>query len=184
MQMLKEEWFWAMIQAIAVIVTLALIYMQIRMQTSSHVVATLQAIHARWTEAPMLWARFNVCSAYLSEKFVFEGEGEYIAEFLEELGGYIKIKAVAPDIMWDAESWRIEHYYSMFISGIEKSRLTHADLMLYENTVLLYEAMVKQSEKKGAKGCQRGADALSIFAKCEVQITKPFLPPQELKKFT
>ena len=181
MQLLMEGWFWTMIQAFAVIVTLALIYTQVRIQTSSHVVQTLQAIHARWTEEPMRWARFTVCTRYLDGKFVFEGEAEYIAGFLEELGGYIKINAVTPDVMWDAESWVIEHYYCMFKSGIEKCRLTFHDEKLYENTESLFQVVYEHSKRRGATSSQRGDEDLRRFAEYEVQVTRPFLPLQESK---
>ena len=94
----------------------------------------------------MRWARFKVCSSYLNGNFEFEGEPEYIAEFLEELGGYLKIKAVTRDAMWDAQSWNIEHYYCMFKLGIEASRLTFHDDNLYENTELLFLAMAEHSK--------------------------------------
>ena len=181
MQLFAEEWFWAMIQAIAIIITLAFIYAQIRIQTSSHVVQTLQAIHARWTEEPMRRARFTVCSRYLDNKFVFEGEGEYIAEFLEELGGYLKINAVSPDVMWDAESWSIEHYYCMLKSGIENSRLTFHDEKLYENTELLFHAMAEHSKRRVATSSQRGDGDLRRFSEYEVQVTRPFLAHQEVQ---
>ena len=163
------------------ILSSALIYIQVRIQTSSHVVQTLQSIHARWTEEPMRWARFKVCSRYLEGEFAFEGEAEYIAEFLEELGGYIKINAVPCDVMWDAESWNIEHYYCMFKSGIEKCRLTFHDDKIYENTDALFHAMAAQSKRNGAAISQRGDEDLRRFAQYEVQVTKPFLPFGEVK---
>jgi hypothetical protein len=178
MQFLMEDWFWAMTQAIGVILTLIVIYKQIRIQTSSHVVQTLQAIHTRWTEEPMRWARFKVCSSYLDGKFEFGGEADYIAEFLEELGGYIKINAVTRDAMWDAQSWNIEHYYCMFKSGIERSRLTFHDDNLYENTESLFRAMAEHSKQRGATSSQRGDEDLRRFAQYEVQVTSPFLPEQ------
>ena len=181
MQLLMEEWFWAMTQTVAVILTLILIYKQIRIQTSSHVVQTLQTIHARWSEEPMRWARFKVCSSYLDDKFEFGGEADYIAEFLEELGGYIKIRAVTPDAMWDAQSWNIEHYYCMFKSGIERSRLTFHDEKLYENTESLFHAMAAHSKRRGTNSSQRGVEDLRRFAEYEVQVTSPFLSGHESK---
>src|SRR5688572_9877878 len=103
-EFLQTEWFWQMVQAIGVIFTLALIYTQIRVQTSSHVVQTLGAIHVRWTEKAMLRARLRVCEGYLAKESEFDGVSEYIAEYLEELGGYIMMKAVPAEVMWEAHS--------------------------------------------------------------------------------
>ncbi len=179
MEVLTKEWLWAMIQAIAVVVTLALIYFQIRIQTSSHVVQTLQSIHTRWTEEPMRWARFKVCTRYLEGKFEFEGEAEYVACFLEELGGYVKMKAISRDVMWDAESWNIEHYFCMLKAGIEKCRQTFHDDKLYQNTVELFNAMTEHGKKKGASTTNHGEDDLRRFAQYEIQVTRPFLPVRE-----
>ena len=85
---LKEEWFWAMMQFAVVAGTLLLIYLQVRVQTASHVVQTLSTIQTRWNSEAMVRARNKICSDWLVGERTFDGVDEYVAEFLEELGTY------------------------------------------------------------------------------------------------
>ena len=182
MHFVQTEWFWSMIQAIVVLVTLVFIYRQVRLQTATHVVQTLGAIHQRWAEDAMLRARHSVCSRYLAETFEFDGVSEYIAEFMEELGSYVKINAVPPDVMWDAQSWYIEHYYFMFKVGIDLVRKNYHDETLYSNTESLFSQMTAHSKLVGAPSVERGPNDLRRFAENEVQITAAFLNLQVHKQ--
>lgn len=178
-QLLQAEWFWALVQAVGLIVTLLLIYVQIRVQTASHVIQALSAVHARWTEEPMLRARLQVCSNYLSGDMKFDGVAEYIAELIEELGSYVHIKAVPADVLWDANSWYIEHYYCMFKAGVESVRQSFHDETLYTRAELLFEVMARHSRKRGALSLLRGEEDLRRFALSEVQLAGAFLHLQE-----
>jgi len=164
-----------MIQALIVFVTLGMIYYQVRLQTATHVVQTLAAMHQRWSEESMLRARYLVCSRYLAGDKSFDGISEYIAEFMEELGGYVKMKAVPVDVMWDAQSWYLEHYYPLFKSGIESTRQIYHDVTLYSNMESLFIQMSKHSGEKNAPNPERGERDLQRFAESEVQMAAAFL---------
>jgi hypothetical protein len=173
--LVTSDWFWVMVQAIVVFVTLALIYRQVKLQTATHVVQTLAAMHQRWSEDSMLRARYSVCARYLAGDKAFDGISEYIAEFMEELGGYVKMGAVPVGVMWDAQSWYLEHYYPMFKAGIESTRQTYHDVTLYSNMESLFLQMSKHSAEKNAPNPERGEGDLRRFAQSEVQVASAFL---------
>ena len=179
---ITSGWFWAMIQAFVVLGTLCLIYYQVRLQTATHVVQTLAAIHQRWHEESMLRARHLVCSRYLEGDTQFDSVSEYIAEFMEELGGYVKLHAVPVDVMWDAQSWYLEHYYAMFKNGISLVRQEYHDVTLYSNMQTLSDQMSRHSEKQKAPSATRGERDLCRFAKSEIQLADAFLKLHESRR--
>ena len=178
MDFLAKDLFWTMIQAVGVLMTLALIYRQMRLQTASHVVQTLGAIHQRWSEDAMLRARNTVCKRYIEGDVTFDSVSNYIAEFMEELGTYVKINAVPSEVMWDAQSWYVEHYYCMFKSGIEQTRQTNHEDTLYKDFQDLFGTLKEQSKKKGAPSVDRGPADLRLFAEDELRVTAAFLQLQ------
>lgn len=169
-----------MIQAIAVAITLFFIYRQVRTQTASNVVETLTVIHRRWSEESMQLARCKVCADYVNNRFEFQGVAAYIAEYMEELGVYIRIKAVSPSIMWESQSWYIEHYYAMFAKGIERNRQHYHDEQLYLNFENLYNTMIRISKTKGLPAPNRGDEDLVRFAEDEIRQANAFLGLQEV----
>lgn len=179
MEVLAKEWFWAMIQAVGVLMTLALIYRQMRLQTASHVVQTLGAIHHRWSEDAMLRARHTVCKRYIEGDVTFDSVSDYVGEFMEELGTYVKINAVPPDVMWDAQSWYVEHYYCMFKAGIEQTRQANHEDTLYQDFQDLFAILKNQSKRKGAPSVDRGPADLRLFAEDELRVTTAFLQLQQ-----
>ena len=169
------SWLWALIQALAVVVSLFFISRQIRIQTATHVVQSLSTINARWNSDTMIRARFDVCSRCASKRFEFDGVADYVAEFLEELGMYLKIRAVSPEQMWQAQSWYIEHYYWMFKEGIEQVRSEHKDESLYTGFESLFATMTLISKRHRAPTFRRSPEDLLAFAKSELSLAGAFL---------
>lgn len=173
-----SEWFWAMLQFLVITVTLILIYLQVRLQTASHVVNTLTTINTRWNSEAMLRARYIYCHSWQAGKRDFDSIAEYVAEFLEELGNYIELGAIPKDVMWAAHSWYIEHYYFMFKSGLEYIRRKHNDTTLYLNFESLFVCMIGISRSKGAPH-EKNEKELMAFAEDEIEIAKAFLKLRE-----
>jgi len=123
----------------------------------------------------MMKARLHVCSNYLANQSEFDGVSEYIAEFIEELGGYVRIGAVSDDVMWEAHSWYVEHYYCMFRGGIDELRKLYHDDTLYQKTDELFRSLAAVSKSKQAPGSDRGELDLRRFAENEVKVAKAFL---------
>ena len=198
-----NEWIWVMVQALVVLITLPLIYLQVRiqtkgigvqaeqarlqteairvqteqvrLQTAAHLVQTLGANHQRWTESAMLRARYSVSSRYLSKDLAFDGVSEYVAEYMEELGGYVRMDAVPVEVIWGAQSWYLEHYYCMLKEGILAMRQRYHDETLYRGAENLFVLMLAHSGQEGAPNAERGPEDLRKFAESEVQMTSAFL---------
>lgn len=180
-----SSWFWTMVQALVVLITLVFINRQVKIQTESqvaqteshavqaksHLIQTVTLIHQRWCEDSMLRARHIVCKRYREGKNEFDGISEYIAEFMEELGNYVNMGAMPVDVMWEAQSWYLEHYYPMFREGIEKNRRIFHDPTLYSHLEELIKKMSKQSIAKGAPNPERGEEDLERFVKSELAFT-------------
>ena len=94
-----SEWFWGFLQLFVVISSVVFLYFQIRTQTSSHVVNTLEIIRRRWDSHDMLNARVHVCQKWLSGDRKFDAGAEHVAEFFEELGLYLRMKSVPPKVL-------------------------------------------------------------------------------------
>lgn len=177
---LQEEWFWAMMQFFIISLTMLLIYFQVKVQTATHIVQTLSVINSRWNSESMMLARHKVCSDWLNDTHNFDGVDEYVAEYMEELGIYIRINAVPDKTMWSAQSWYIEHYFCMFREGIINMRKIYKEDTLYKNFEDLYKNMQKVSRDYEVPNFERGVDELNRFAKTEVLLTKEFLKLKNL----
>ena len=181
--------FWAGVQALGLLITLALIYLQIRIQTrqtqiqtkqfeiqtASHIVQTLHVIDERWTSQAMLQARKHVCDTYLNNEFVMDGLAHLIAEYIEKLGVYLEIEAVPKPVMWETYSWYIEHYYRIFTDGIQELRRTYHDDALYRKTEFLFKAMRSIEEENGFAKAGEGIEDLKRFAQEESESIRVIL---------
>lgn len=170
-----SEWFWALLQFAVVAATLLLIYRQIRVQTASHVVATLNGINARWNADAMLRARHACCSQWLAGHREFDPVADFLGEFMEELGTYFRLRALPVDILWGAQSWYIENYYSMLRDGMQQHRDEYKDDTLHSEFQALFNAMSTYSKSQGASASEKSDDDLRKFAESEVKVAEAFL---------
>jgi hypothetical protein len=170
-----SEWLWAFMRFVVIALTLALIYRQVRVQTASHVVQSLSTIHTRWNSELILRARQHVCSRWVAGDRDFDGVAQYLAEFLEELGVYLRIHAVSEPELWEVQSWYVEHYYCMFKSGIAQYRQTYKDETLYSEFQMLFDRMGEMDSKRGAPHSDRSEEEITVFAKVELAVADAVL---------
>lgn len=146
-----SEWFWGFVQCVVVAVTLFLIYLQFKTQTASHVVQSVLAIDERWNSEYLQSIRHEVCSEWKGDNKKFDGACEVIAEFMEDLGTFLKIKAIPADVMWEVQSWNIENYWMMFQPGIVELRGELKEpKTLYSGFETLFDKMVEIGDQKSA----------------------------------
>ena len=177
--MLQQDWFWAMMQFFIVAATLYLIYRQIKIQTATHIVQTLSNIVTRWNSETMLRARLKVCSDFIHGEKEFGEVSSYIATFMEELGVYVQINAIPAKVLWEAQSWPVEHYYCMFKDGIDHLREFHKDINFYTQFESLYKKMNEINREKGSPAFIRRDEELKRFARNEIELCKAFLQLRE-----
>jgi len=126
----------------------------------------------------MLKARFNCCKRFSEGQKEFDGSADHIAEFLDELGTYMKNKAIPDRILWEVQSWYVEHYWRMFEEHIRNVRTSYKDHSLFSEFEFMYHQMRKTSKRQNASVHERDVTELGLFADAEL------LKTQELLTFT
>lgn len=175
---MNSTWIWGFLQFLAVAITLPAIYIQMRIQAASHVVSTLHQINSRWHSSAMLRARKEYCEQWLAGKEEIDGVGETIAEFFEELGTYVRIKAVPKKIFWETYSWYVEYYFKMLRPGIQSVKQRYSDKLLYSEFEWLEREIGKISKRKGAPSLADDEAAralLAVFATAEISSAETLL---------
>lgn len=184
-----SEWFWAFLQFVVVAATLALIAWQVsyiarqvklqtiqtQIETMAHVVQSVSLFQDRWNSEAMQRVRLVVCNRWeggQKEFKEFDGACDYIADFFEELGTYLKIKAIPKETMWDVQSWNIEHYWFMFENGIEKLRKEMEEPVFCEFEQM-FRVMREISDAKQLPCVDE--TSLASFIKREIRATKACL---------
>lgn len=145
-----SEWFWAMLQFVIVTLTLWLIYRQIRVQTSSHVISSLQSIRDRWNQPVLLKARMAACQSCLDDANNFDVHDQEVASFFEELGMYVSSKLLPDKVIWDTYSWPVECYWRLYQGGIKEMRNEFRDPTIFIEFENLGIRMRKLNSKYGA----------------------------------
>ena len=168
-----SEWFWVFLQFIVVAITLGFIAKKVKIQTASHIVQSVCVIQERWHSEYMQRVRLEVCTRWKKNDRVFNGVCEQIAEFIEELGTFLKMKAIPEDVMWDIQSWNIECYWAMFKDGITKLRVTGKDKTLYTEFENLFNKMSEISKREGATS--KNSEDIDEFIQREISSTEACL---------
>jgi hypothetical protein len=122
----------------------------------------------------MLRARHHVCSRWVAGRRDFDGVAQYVAEFMEELGAYLRIRAVPVREMWKAQSWYVEHYYWMFKIGIEQYRQDYKDENLYTQFEALFDRMNKMNRKIHSPHFPRNEAGLQLLRKPSLRLRRRF----------
>jgi hypothetical protein len=178
-----SEWLWTFGQFAVVTVTLIFIARQVKLQTKqteieamSHVVQTVCTIQERWNSETMQRVRNEVCNQWTKGNREFDGACEHIANFFEELGTFVKIKAIPEDTTWDVQSWNVEYYWNIFEKGILREREECKEDVFCEFDQL-FRKMRKISDEKGWPI----VDETSIvkFIQREIRMTKACLDLQK-----
>ena len=146
----NSEWFWTMVQAIVVGLTLYFIYKQIKIQRASNMLATLNALTVRWESDSMRKARVEVCQQFLANNLNIDNDNTVrILLFFEELGLYYKKKVIDTDILWDMYDHRIQTCWDVLEPLISEYRAHLKDDTYYDKFEYMVNELQKYSEKQG-----------------------------------
>ncbi len=143
-----SEWFWSMAQFLAVSITLIFIYRQMKLQGYGNMLSSLNALQERWRAETLRNARRLVCESYQEKKSEINEPELLVAGFFEELGIYLKKKALEVELVWELYSFWIENYWRMLEPSILATR-TATDNSWFSNFQYLYERMAAYSKRKG-----------------------------------
>lgn len=171
---------WTAIQSIAVIITLLLIYAQIRKQSHSNVVQTLNLLSDKWDKKGLLVARARVTRAWSEDTYAFDGDACEIASYFEQLGTYVGQGLVGANICWEIFSYQIEGYYSLFEEGIKRRQIDLKDPSAFQRFTWLYGRMTALSRKRNVPFSKMNNAQFNDFVSCERKSAEAVLSAYEL----
>jgi len=160
----ESEWFWVMVQAVAVIVTGFFILRQLRLQKNAHLVSSFAILHDRWNSQMMLRARHTVCQNHKHDLEQIPFEDALVGMFFEELGGYCRLGHLDIDIAWENYSFYVEHYWIMLRNQIICYRKNNGnDSSYYYHFEKLYHDFRDISRQKKTPSEEKTADDIKRF---------------------
>jgi hypothetical protein len=163
----QSAWFWTMIQALAIVISLVLIYRQVRAQRMTNSLATLEKLGERWNSKRLCDARSAIVSVHPSTNKKIDHHEEVVLTFIEEMGGHTKKGVLDVKSVWSLYSYYVEHYWPILSPKVSELRAAAVDDSYYDQAEWLYNKCCKLSQNCGAN--PRKTDAqLALFAKGEL----------------
>lgn len=163
-------WLWAMLQFWVVAFSLYFIYQQIRIQSHANMLTALFELAGKWDSNRMIDARRQVCENRTThpENRAINPDEERIASFFEEIGLFVKKGAFTSDVIWEAYSYYIEHYWPMLEPHVKEMRHVERDNSWFENFEALYNQLQKISKRRGVFVFKREEADMAKFIRGEM----------------
>ena len=163
-----SEWFWAMLQFVAILISLFFIWRQLKIQNNTHLVSTLNLLNKDWNSTEMLKHRKETCEKWKTGKTDFDTGAQAIADFMEDLAIYEKEQVIPTDKMWYSFSWYIGYYWNMFKDEIPKVQNEYKDKTLWSEFPKLVKTMNDIDIGKGISDCGKSDSEMSKFYNVEI----------------
>jgi hypothetical protein len=161
--------FWMMVQAVGVIITLWLIWRQIKLQGVGNSISSLTELESEWKSDKMAEARREICKCYKDGKDGGIQSAERIACFFETLGLYHERKMFDTVLIWELYSSYVENYWPILKPRIEKMRADDGDHSIYTHFEDFYDRMRVESKNHGAPTDVKTPEVLLAFSKWELE---------------
>jgi hypothetical protein len=175
-------WFWQALQAIAVTVSLLMIWRQLRLQRYKNMLDVLTYLDQTWSEERLVFARLIVCRAYTEKKGLHDinFRQEPLYSFFENIGLLVRKRVLDPDVIWESYSQPIEYYWCMLETSVHNFRAAGHDNTWYTGFEYLYHKCAKISLKNSAENPRKSDDVLQKYASTELKrLRKEPAPAQE-----
>lgn len=170
-----SEWFWAMIQAIILLVSIFYIYGQIELQRSSNTLQLILQLRQEWYTKKMLKYRKGACDEYrahkgeVTDEEMSNAETE-VANFFESMGTLYKHLEVPKGLIWDLYAEHIEHLWPMLEKRIDQIRkLPPPDTTFFANFEGLWIDMRSYSKERGAPSDKKTPDEIDRYVERELR---------------
>lgn len=176
----KSQTFWTALGSIGAIVTLILIYKQIKASKNVAAYEFLRREDDRFSSEEMRCDRSKLAMTLLLKPNNFEEidlYADYILGYFEDLGLMLR-KGIAPDyFVWTMNCYYALNYWTALTKYIEWVRKDRGDQTYYSDFEYLYKKMFKFEKKlRKKKTIEFTHDELREFLKEELQILlRPFL---------
>lgn len=165
----ESSWFWTMVQAIIVGITLLFIYSQVRIQRYTNMLTTLNSLIERWNSEIITKARIITCQQYLAnQKKVEDINIVRVLNFFEELGLYYKKKVFDTDVLWSMFALQVENYWSVLSPMIHEYRAEEKDKTYYEDFEYMKNEFEKYSRKRGLNIVDKTGDQIREYAEKQI----------------
>lgn len=165
----NSEWFWAMLQFLAVAVSLWFIYWQIRLQAQANMLQALEALADKWNSEFLLECRHEACPDHPKSSLKIGNAEGTVLGFFEDLGLYYKRGVFDIEIVWERYSYFIEHYWSMYQPSITEFRADSKDASWFSSFEELFRAVDRFSKKKGATTGLKTKEQIAKFVRGELE---------------
>lgn len=139
-----------MAQALAVAVSLFLIYRQLRAQRLANTLSALKAMDERWNAGRLAAARAAIAMLHPSIDTKMDHHEEAVLTFFEEMAIYVRRGAFDMKSVWDLYSYYFEHYWPILFPKVKELRAIERDTTYYENAEWLYEKVCAYSRRRKA----------------------------------
>jgi hypothetical protein len=140
--------FWTMVQAVGIVITLLLIWKQMRIQSAANMLRALSDFSKEWWSTELIDARKEVCRSYRDKKSPGDLSAERISGFFETLGLYYKRNMVDSHLAWGLYSYYVEHYWPILQPAIKEMRKT--DNTIFTDFEQFHNEMKAVSKRKNA----------------------------------
>jgi hypothetical protein len=154
-------------QSVIILVTLIVVYRELRISAATHLLSTLTSLNDRWTSREMVSQRGKIGQAYLEGERVLTLGRQNVFTFFEELGLYSKRGWVPEQVIWDTYSYHIECYWDICSDEVLNLRTQSNDPSAFENFEELVERMRAINRERNISFTKRTAKQLREFAKGE-----------------
>ena len=144
-----SEWFWLMLQCLTLVITLILVYRQVRHMRDANMLQALGGLDERWKSAEFRSFRVAACQRYGDgDLHIGRLEGEVLS-FFESLGVYLRRRVFDKEILWEKYSYYVEHYWIIFRDHVEEFRTKSGDTTWYDQFQYLDRRMSSCAKKRG-----------------------------------
>ena len=174
----NSSWFWTMVQAIVVAVSLFFIYRQVKYQRYTNMLVSLNSLREKWDSELMRRSRLAVSCRFRDKDKSITDDCLYILSFFEELGMHYKKKVFETDVLWSIYSYRVENFW-MVLEPMVKEYRAHFDDTYYENFEYLKKQFEAHSRKRNLSVKPKTEAELMVFVRDEIEALEKF--PKQLK---
>ena len=164
----RSQSFWLMVQSLAIILSLFIIYRQIKLLRYSNMLQTLNDMRENWNSEQMVKFRKITCENHLKgNKKIGKAEGEILG-FFEQLGLLLKKGVINEEFIWESYSYLIENYWSMLESNINELRQSTQDKSWYDHFEFLRESVKKYAKGRKLVSKDKTEEDINRFISSEI----------------
>jgi hypothetical protein len=146
----KSEWLWAMLQFVAVAITIIFVIRQLYHQRVSNLLSILNNFNSRWNSDKMIQSRQHICKEYKSSHLEILAPEEDVLAFFEEMGLYLKKGVLDEESIWNMYSYLIVHYWAILIQKIKKMRADESDNTYFDKFEYLLNRMNRFTQRSNS----------------------------------